>query len=449
MQISSVETNADEVRIYLATGLRRSSPERQLEAARLAAAIPAAGNRITLIERRNGIIVHQVTLTRDEIKNRILVDNLFDNLEAKGFTIDSIDISHARARLVMTHVPELDGDVEHVAANIIFNAVPTPLQQVEIVQMDGRRQLSRAVVLRRDIRRTAIIDQMFDGLEASGYTVESLDLSKGVIRVHLSDALEKQSDDRQAKSEAAAQLVADHAPDGVSSVEIIQMSAGIETARVTLRRTAKGGLTAGVGSKNKASDEFIPALTDNEKNDIALKIFKGLEAANFTVDKFEISRRKATVFVTPTKFREHARNVGRASRVVASHAPDSIEEIEIVTMNAGLETARVSIMRRDLEAGVQGNGSPEEIWAHTTVSGPKASPPFTGDVAEGVTAIRNPLRYPTLSWKVRPAFKSHIGGPDSLYLYQIWMSFSASAELYRGLSFVATFGKNIKSTLDE
>ena len=180
-----------------------------------------------------------------------------------------------------------------------------------------------------------------------------------------------------------------------------------------------------------------------------MKIFKGLEAANFTVDKFEISKRKATVFVTPTKFREHARNVGRASRVVASHAPDSIEVIEIVTMNAGLETARVSIMRRDLEAGVQGNSSPEEIWAHTTVSGPKASPPFADDTAEGVTAISNPLRYPTLSWEVRPALRSHIGGPDALYLYQIWMAFSASAELYRGLSFGATFGKNIKSTLDE
>jgi hypothetical protein len=54
-----------------------------------------------------------------------------------------------------------------------------------------------------------------------------------------------------------------------------------------------------------------------------------------------------------------------------------------------------------------------------------------------------------LSWDVRPALRSHIGGPDGLYLYQIWMAFSASAELYRGVLVNSTFGKNIYSTLDE
>ena len=174
-----------------------------------------------------------------------------------------------------------------------------------------------------------------------------------------------------------------------------------------------------------------------------------MEAAEFVVDKFEISKHKATVFLTPTKFRQYARNIGRASRVVASHAPASIEEIEIVTLNAGLETARVSIMRRDLEAGVLGKSSPEEIWAHTAVTEPKPTPPFGGSVEKGTASISNPRRYPTLDFNVRPAWKSHIGGPDGLYLYQIWMAFSVSADLYRGLSFNATFGKNIISTLGE
>ncbi|MBT4487820.1 MAG: hypothetical protein HOC72_09795, partial [Rhodospirillaceae bacterium] len=252
---------------------------------------------------------------------------------------------------------------------------------------------------------------------------------------------------RQGDYEAAARLVAETAPRGVSSVEIIRLDAGVEATRVSLRRAAKVGLSAG-GTEPKA-EEFIPDLTDNEKHALALKIFKDLEAANFTVDKFEITRAKATVFVTPTKFREHARNVGRASRVVASHAPDSVEEIEVVTMNAGLETARVSIMRQDLERAVLRQGSPEEIWTHATISGPQPSPPFGKSRAEEVAVINNPRRYPTLAWNVRPALRSHIGGPDGLYLYQIWMAFSASAELYRGVLVSSTFGKNIYSTLGE
>ncbi|MDA1101515.1 MAG: YjbH domain-containing protein, partial [Proteobacteria bacterium] len=203
------------------------------------------------------------------------------------------------------------------------------------------------------------------------------------------------------------------------------------------------------GGTDGTGAAFAADLTDNEKNELALRIFADLEAANFTVDKFEISRRKATVFVTPTKFREPARNVGRASRVIANHAPDSVEEIEVVTMNAGLETARVKILRKDLEAAAQRRGSPEEIWARASLSGPRPSPPFGAGLPDDATAITNPRRYPTLGWDVRPALRSHIGGPDAIYLYQIWLALSGSAELYRGLSVDATVGKNIKSTLDK
>ena len=449
MQITSIETDDDEIRIYLSNGLREATREVQLDAARLAAALPAVGNRITLLEQRDDIIIHEVSLRRDQIEDRNISDNVHNQLEGVGFTIDSIHMGDTRAQLVISQVPVLDGDIEHAAANIVFNAAPISLEQVEIVQISNGRQLSRAVVRPGDIQRTAMVDQMFDGLEDSGYLVESLDYSVGKIRVHLSNGLTKGSDAYQKRSEAAARLVADHAPEEVSSIEVIQLSAGVEMARVTLRRTEESKFPADRSGPIKASENSTPTLADNEKNEIALKIFKDLEAAHFVVDKFEIEKHKATIFVTPTKFREYARNVGRASRVVASHAPNSIEEIEIVTLNAGLETARVSIMRRDLESGVMGESSPEEIWAHTRVTGPLPTPPFGNGAEKGVTTISNPRRYPTLGFGIMPRLKSHIGGPDGLYLYQIWMQFSVSADLYRGLSFGASFGKNITSTLDK
>nr|MBC8239091.1 YjbH domain-containing protein [Alphaproteobacteria bacterium] len=329
-----------------------------------------------------------------------------------------------------------------------------------------------------------------DGLEASGFRVESLELSRGAARVYLSAAGGRRANDHtndRAGDWAAAQLIADHAPMQVSSVEVVRLVAGVEATRVILRRggpsqsarsapdthNAPDGLTAGpeaarvgaaggAGGLGAAGGSFIADLTDNEKNALALRIFADLEAADFTVDKFEITRRKATVFLTPTKFREHARNVGRASRVIANHAPGSVEEIEVVTMNAGLETARVKILRKDLEAAVQQRGSAEEIWGRTEVSGPRASPPFDrlrrgedrggegpGGDGGALSAITNPRRYPTLGWDVRPALRSHIGGPDALYLYQIWLAMSGSAELYRGLFVDTTVGKNITTTLDQ
>ena len=455
MQIASIETEADETRIYLATGLRAAPKSRQIKVAQLVAAtLPASSGRITLIEQQGDTITHQVVVTRDEIERGTIVDYLFDNLEAKGFSIESIDFNHSQARLVVSQVPNLDGDVERAAAEVVFNSAPTPVQQVEIVQVAQGLQRSRAVVRRSDVRRSAKIDQMFDSLEASGFVVESLELNKGQAKVYLSSA--QRNDGVEDDYEGAARLVAEHAPTEMASVEIVRLVAGVEATRVTLRRApdsarnsghGPNGLTA--GQEKKSTNEFIPDLTDNEKSDLALKIFKGLEAANFTVDKFEITRRKATVFVTPTKFREHARNVGRASRVVASYAPASVEEIEVVTMNAGLETARVTIMRHDLEAAVARRGSPEEVWAHTTITGPQPTQPFGKKLPDDVAVINNPRRYPTFGWDVRPALRSHIGGPDGLYLYQIWIALSASAELYRGLYVDSTFGKNVHSTLDQ
>jgi hypothetical protein len=454
MRITSVEIQSGETKIYLSAGLRDAPRERRIKAARLAAmALPSGSGPITLIEKIDETIVHRVTLTRSEIERGNIVDYLFDSLEAKGFAIESVEFSHARAHLVMSRVPDMNDDVERAAAEIVFKAAPTPIREIEIVQLAQGRQESRAVIRRSDVRRAARVDQMFDGLEASGFTVESLELTKGEVRVYLSTASRNDKDSGQdggqADYEAAARLVAAHAPREVSSVEIVRLAAGVEATRVILRRDNESGLSAGASDAAKEADEFVPDLTDNEKSELALRIFKDLEAAHFTVDKFEITRRKATIFVTPTKFREHSRNVGRASRVVASHAPASVEEIEVVTMNAGLETARVKIMRKDLEAAVLRKGSPEEIWARATISGPRPSPPFGTKTACDTTIIDNPRRYPTLGWEVHPALRSHIGGPDALYLYQIWISFAASAELYRGLSVNATVGKNVTTTLDE
>nr|MBC8241185.1 YjbH domain-containing protein [Alphaproteobacteria bacterium] len=96
MQISSVETTADETKIYLSTGLREAPKWRQVKAAQLVAdALPSSSGRVTLIERQDELIVHQVTLGRSEIERGTIVDYLFDSLEAKGFTIDSIDFNHS------------------------------------------------------------------------------------------------------------------------------------------------------------------------------------------------------------------------------------------------------------------------------------------------------------------------------------------------------------------
>jgi len=69
-----------------------------------------------------------------------------------------------------------------------------------------------------------------------------------------------------------------------------------------------------------------------------------------------------------------AREVGDAARLLADLAPAEVERLRVVTGAAGLDTAAVTMLRRELERAANHRGSAEEIW-RTTQLGPAAEPP--------------------------------------------------------------------------
>jgi hypothetical protein len=298
------------------------------------------------------------------------------------------------------------------------------------------------VVRRAEAERAAQVDDLYDGLEESGFEVEMVDFARDQATVYV----ETDTRTSQRTLEQAARLVADRSPHPVDYVAVVGLSAGVETMRVTLRRRDRKLVTAGAGSAPPAV-EVIHDLTQAEKEAIASAVFDELDEEAFTPEAFHLTRFKATAFVTPTRFREAARNVGRAARVVANHVPDSVELIEIVTMNHGLEVARVTVVRRDLENAALARGSAEEIFANAEIETPHAGLPPFGTVPDD--AITNPARYPTFSWSLRPALRESIGGPEGFVLYQIYLSLTARAELYRGLTVSAGVGKNITNNFDQ
>jgi hypothetical protein len=171
------------------------------------------------------------------------------------------------------------------------------------------------------------------------------------------------------------------------------------------------------------------------------ELFRDLEAGGFRVDAVNIGRERATVYMTPRRFREVARNIGRAGRIVANHAPASVEEIEIVSMQLGIEISRVTILRRDLENSLQNSGSLEEIYQHASFeSGRQNLPP---------TAFVNPDRYPAFSWSISPLLRQHIGGGDIFYAYQVWLALSGEIELAPGLRLRARVGADVYNNFDE
>jgi hypothetical protein len=70
-----------------------------------------------------------------------------------------------------------------------------------------------------------------------------------------------------------------------------------------------------------------------------------------------------------------AREVGDAARLLADLAPPQVERLRIVTGAGGLDTATVTLLRRDLERAANHRGSAEEIWRTTQLAAAADPPP--------------------------------------------------------------------------
>lgn len=70
-----------------------------------------------------------------------------------------------------------------------------------------------------------------------------------------------------------------------------------------------------------------------------------------------------------------AREVGDAARLLADLAPPQVERLRVVTGAGGLDTANITLLRRDLERAADHRGSAEEIWRTTQLAATADPPP--------------------------------------------------------------------------
>lgn len=184
---------------------------------------------------------------------------------------------------------------------------------------------------------------------------------------------------------------------------------------------------------------FNSARGQVERDALALQVEQSLTTRKYGVEGVEIEGHRATAMLSQNQFRSKPKAVGRAMRVMANALPNDIEELSYVNLESGLETQRVTILRKDLEKAVQFAGSPEEIAAHAIVEGPK--------IPSGEKFTANPNRYPAFNWGWNPALRQQFGGPDSSYIYQLLLRVDGEFQLSRKLSLSTDLGFNLADNL--
>lgn len=166
-----------------------------------------------------------------------------------------------------------------------------------------------------------------------------------------------------------------------------------------------------------------------------------LGPSRYRVDGVAVDQHRATIAASQSAFRAVPRAIGRAARVAAAEVPPSVEELTFINLEEGLETSRVTLLRKDLEKAVAYEGSPEEIAARARIEAPLSG--------RSVDLYRNPERYPAYSWSWSPAMRHQIGGPDSPYLYQIFLRADAELQIARGWSLSGGLAFDVQNNFDQ
>lgn len=190
-----------------------------------------------------------------------------------------------------------------------------------------------------------------------------------------------------------------------------------------------------------SAGEASGSVTDEDR-EIAQRLFRRLGAAGYPVEAVELDDYSATVYYLDRRFRPYSKNLGRISRIMANELPPGIEVFTIVYVGKGLESSRVSILRKDLENAAVNRGSPEEIWANAVIQPPHLSQSL------GEDAIRN-TAYPNFTWSLKPDFQQHVGDPDlGLWAADLRIAANGRLKLRRNLWITGQVSKFVVGNLD-
>ena len=427
MVVDRVELAGDQARVIISRGLRGAPVDAVRRAASFVAdALAGVASNVALVQTSPAGGSYEQSFTAEELARSTIVDYLFEGLESEGIEVRGIEYSHTAATLYVSRLPTRRAHAR--AALVVLDAAPTPVETVRMVAVEV--DFERVSLSRDEVRRSITVDSMFDDLEAHGFTVESIDITRRTATVAVSS---RGTADASAYH-VAAWIVAESGAAAVDEVTVIGLRGGHEESRLTVH-VSDGNIAIA------ASDEGAPMDADAAASDRETRIFEELEAEGIETDAVHFAGRTATVFVTARRFRQLARNVGRAARVVANNSPEPIEEIAIVATNKGVVLHRVTILRADLEHAVALGGSPEEVWADATFEGANISIPED--------AIVPPGRYPVFRWSVSPETRQFIGDATKFVLYQVWAKARAELELARGLSVSTILGIDIYNNFDQ
>lgn len=184
--------------------------------------------------------------------------------------------------------------------------------------------------------------------------------------------------------------------------------------------------------------------TLEERHAFIVKLKDALAQQGFTLMALDYDgyyRKSITLWVNQDRYRNPAKAIGRASRVVCAAAPDEIAKFTLVFVDSGVENYRAEVRRDEFERTALGKEDFDTGVSSVLLTGP-------GD-GYSTAEYSNSTYLPKFSWDMGPAVRQSVGGPDGFYFGQLYWKVAGSVALTDHLGISAAAGFNIINNFND
>ena len=168
---------------------------------------------------------------------------------------------------------------------------------------------------------------------------------------------------------------------------------------------------------------------------------KYLGESDFYLQTANIENSKLVVTFAQSKYLSNPIALGRISRILDQVSPEVIDEFSLITVNADVAMFAVDIPRDDFQIFKDQKKS-DALLETVKIYKPDPKTHLTHDYRPG-------SKLPITHWKLSPAIRSQIGGPDGFYFGDLSIAIHSETILRKNLNIIGVGSVGIVNNFDE
>ena len=189
------------------------------------------------------------------------------------------------------------------------------------------------------------------------------------------------------------------------------------------------------------AEVFRSIVNAKEAKNLYRSSLKYLGESKINLQTAQVDGSTLQVAFSQATYLNNAIAIGRTARILDQISPELIDTFSLITINTGSGMYAVDIPRDDFRR-YKDNKQTDAFLESVRIYKPEPNLYKTHDYKPYV-------KYPTTRWKISPAIRSQIGGPDGFYFGEIALSAHTETIIRRNFNILAVGSIGIYNTFDE